>query len=70
MLAARFERESRPCDQILHRACDQYLARLRLRGDPGADRDRDPRDLAVVKLALTGVNTCTNIETELADALG
>ena len=39
------------------------------RRDPRADHHREPRDLALVELALAGVDARADVEPELADAL-
>src|SRR4051812_42048749 len=49
-LAAGLEDEARARDQILDRAGDENLARLRSGRYAGPDRDRDARDFAVVEL--------------------
>jgi hypothetical protein len=64
MLAAVLEPESGSCDEIPDRARDEHLTGSGERRDTRADRHRDPRQLAVAHLALTGVNPDADLELE------
>ena len=54
--ASRLEAEARARDEVLHGPRDENLVRARLPADPRADREGDARDLALVDLALPGVD--------------
>src|SRR6266571_3532047 len=47
---------------------DEYLARGGRAGHSSTDRHRDPRDLALVELALARVHPCAHLEAEAAHA--
>src|SRR5437016_11105048 len=64
VFASILELEPRAADEILHRARNEHLAGSRHRRDTCADRDRDPRDLAVAHLALAGVESCSDLDLE------
>src|SRR5205823_10196919 len=60
--AAVLEYELRACDEILHGAGDQHLARFCLLRHPGSDRNGDSARLRPHQLALAGVETGTDLE--------
>src|SRR5687767_8650653 len=61
------ELDSRPRHQVLHGARDDHLPRPGLAGHARADADGDSRELAVVQLALAGVQARAQLEPELTD---
>ena len=63
------EPKARAGYQILDRARDEHLAWLGPLRDSRSNVHGDPSDLAVDDLALTGVQTCADLEPELAHAL-
>src|SRR6266508_22964 len=65
--ATVLELEPRACDQILDRLRDEHLTRPCLSGDARTDRDRDAGHLVVDELALAGMETHGNLESELAN---
>ena len=64
MHAAVLKTESRSGHEVLDGARDEYVTRASERRDAGADRDRDPDDLAVADFALAGVETGPHLETD------
>ena len=64
MEAPVLERDLRACDEILDGARHENLARLRLRGNSGSDRDGDSARFLSHQLALPGVETRTDLEPE------
>ena len=59
--------ESGACHQVL-RLRDEYLGRTRQRRDACADRDGDAAHLVVDQLALACVDSCTDLDPEIANA--
>jgi hypothetical protein len=49
------ERDPGPGDEVFDRLRHQYLTACRQRGDPCADRDRDPGYLGIEHLAFAGM---------------
>ena len=64
MLATILNTDSRSAHEVLDGARDEYVTRASERRDAGADRDRDPDDLAVADFALAGVETGPHLETD------
>src|SRR2546421_2458604 len=65
--AAVFERDLRARDEVPDGARNEDLAGLRLRRNAGADRNRDPARLLSHQLALSRVQTGTDLESERAN---
>ncbi len=63
--AAILELDSRPRDEILDGAGDEYLVRLGLGRNPCVDVDHDSAYLAVDELALAGVQPGSDLDAEL-----
>ena len=64
MFAAVLETESRSGHEILDGARHEDLARAGERRDAGADRDRDPDDLAVAHLAFARMETGAHVDAD------
>src|SRR5215203_2163796 len=70
VLTAVVEFDSRARDEVFDGRGDKDLARRGEPGDPGADRDGDPRDLVVVQLALARVQSRAQLQPKLANLVG
>src|SRR6266536_4267175 len=68
VLAAILEDQPRACNQILHRAGHQHLARLGARGDASTDIHRYPRELLADDLALACMQARSHLQAEIAHA--
>ena len=67
VLASILERDPQPGDQILDGARNEYLPRCGSGGDTCADMYRETAHLSVDELALTGVQTGPNVESEFGN---
>ena len=68
-LAAIFEADTGPGDQVFDRLRYQHLTGSGPRGHPGADRDRDPGHLGVEHLTLAGVQADAHLQADVAYCL-
>jgi len=67
-VATILELDAGTCHEILDRARHEHFARLSLQRDARADVDGDAANLLLRQLALAGMQTGANLETELSQA--
>ncbi len=64
----RLELKSRAGDEIADGAGHEHLRRRGERGDAGGNVNRDPSKVVAANLALTGVNTDSNLDADVVQA--
>src|SRR5437867_7138897 len=67
--SAILELQARAGDQVHHRSGDQDLAGACECGDPGADVDRDARNVGALELDLARVQARSDLQARLADGI-